>query len=73
MEMYQRSPKYETPDKQHTPDESRRVNANHIDEGAWAVCDKVWRLLEQPIIDNNETLLNERLADIQVNIHSLFF
>lgn len=67
-EFVQNLPKYETPDKQskHTI-ELHRVQASHIDEGAWAVCDKVWQLIEKPIIESNESLLNERLADMQVN------
>lgn len=70
-ELNQKSPRYETADKQLKTVEMHKVHANNIDDGAWAVCDKVWQLLEKPIADQNESLLNERLADIQVNNPSI--
>lgn len=45
--------------------EVQKVKANNIDEGAWYVCNKVWELLEVPIV-HDELPLKERLADIQV-------
>lgn len=45
--------------------EVQKVIASNIDEGAWYVCNKVWELLEKPIVDD-ELPLKERLADIQV-------
>lgn len=51
----------------HRNDKSFRIQkANDIDEGAWFVCNKAWDLLESPVNESNELLLNERLADIQV-------
>lgn len=47
-------------------DDLRKANANNIDENAWHICNKVWTLLESPVNDNDETLLNERLTEIQV-------
>lgn len=46
--------------------EMKKVNPNNIDENAFYVCDKVWRLLEHPVNNNDETHLEERLTDIQV-------
>lgn len=45
--------------------EVQKVMADNIDEGAWYVCNKVWELLETPIV-NDELPLKERLADVQV-------
>lgn len=64
--------KYENLDKESKSIDIQRVIADDIDEGAWYVCSKVWKLLESPVIETNELQLNERVADIQVKISFYF-
>lgn len=61
-ESHQMSPMIKSPDGK---TEVQKVMASNIDEGAWYVCNKVWELLENPIV-NDELPLKERLADVQV-------
>lgn len=61
-ESQQMSPMLKSPDGKA---EVQKVMASNIDEGAWYVCNKVWELLEKPIV-NDELPLKERLADVQV-------
>lgn len=44
----------------------KKVNEDNIDEDAWYVCNKVWKILEESPNFNDEERLNERLANIQV-------
>lgn len=66
-ELTQKPLKHEALDKDVQSSEGHKVIANHIDEGAWFVCDKVWQLIGNPVADADELQLKERLADIQVN------
>lgn len=66
MELKQ---KHESPEKDGKTFAVRKAIADNIDEGAWFVCSKVWDLVENPPNESNELLLNERLAEIQVNAY----
>lgn len=72
MELNQNLAKYESSDKESKSIDVQKVIANDIDEGAWYVCNKVWKLLESPVNGGNELHLSERLADIQVNNFAIF-
>ncbi|XP_031638599.1 dystrophin, isoforms A/C/F/G/H isoform X4 [Contarinia nasturtii] len=45
--------------------DAQKIIANDIDEGAKVVCNKAWTLFDNPVDEDNELQLNERLADIQ--------
>ncbi|XP_055309630.1 dystrophin, isoforms A/C/F/G/H-like, partial [Sitodiplosis mosellana] len=65
LEVGQKLLKYESLDKEIKLNEVSKVPANNIDEDAWYVCNKVWKLLQSSVNGSNEIHLKQRLADIK--------
>lgn len=45
---------------------AKKQNVDNIDAESWLVCNKVWKLLDSEMNDDDEDLLEHRLAEIQV-------